>query len=132
MLPLTNRLQCSYLYRCPCTAATIGSSRGPDLSDVKIYKRSKDGVAPIVGRSDSTGTLQGHSVSAGRQGRSPAAIAAGYTGSLAAATAKDYPELVRRQLRWDSNSLSETRSSVRASAASSPATVSFKGYSLRR
>jgi len=95
----------------------MGSSQEPDLSDVKVYKRSKDGVAPIVGLSDSTGTLG----SGGRRSRSPAVSG---PGSLAATTAKDYPELVRRQLRWDS--LSDTRSSLRVSATSSPANTSFK------
>ena len=101
-----------------CTAATMGSSRGPDLSDVKIYRRSKDGVAPIAGRTDSTGTLG----SGGRASKSPAVNG---PGTLAVTTAKDYPELVRRQLRWDS--FSDVRSSARASATSSPAVNSFKG-----
>jgi len=96
----------------------MGSSQEPHLSDVKIYKRSSDGVAPLVGRSDSTGTLG----SAGRRSRSPAVSG---PGSLAATTAKDYPELVRRQLRWDS--FSDTRSSAKASRTSSPATTSLKG-----
>jgi len=105
------------------TAATLGSSQGPDLSDVKVYKRSSDGVAPIAGRTDSTGTL-GHS-SGGRPSRSSAVNG---PASLVATTAKDYPELVRRQLRWDS--FSDMRSSAKASAASSPATISFKGITL--
>ena len=97
----------------------MGSSQEPDLSDVKIYRRNKDGVAPIVGRSDSSGTLG----STGRRSRSP--VVSG-PASLAATNARDYPELVRRQLRW--GSFSDTRSSVRASAASSPATtISSKG-----
>ena len=104
-----------------CAAATMGSYQDPDLSDVRIYKRSKDGVAPIVGRSDSTATL-GHSSGGGRWSRSPAV---GVSGSAAASAAKDYPELVRRQLRWDS--FSDTRSSAKASAASSPAANSFNG-----
>jgi len=100
----------------------MGSSQDPDLSDVRIYKRSKDGVAPIVGRSDSTATL-GHSSGGGRWSRSPAV---GVSVSAAAASAaKDYPELVRRQLRWDS--FSDTMSSAKASAASSPAANSFNG-----
>jgi len=96
----------------------MGSSRGPDLSDVKIYKRSKNGVAPIAGLADSTGTLG----SGGRKSRSPTVAR---TGSLAATTVKDYPELVRRQLRWDS--FSDVRSSARASPTGSPAATSFKG-----
>ena len=106
----------------PCIAATMGSSRGPDLSDVKIYRRSKNGVAPIAGLADSTGTLG----SGGRKSRSPAVTG---TGSLAAITAKDYPELVRRQLRWDS--FSDVRSSARASPTGSPAAASFKGIGTR-
>ena len=107
-----------------CAAATAGSSQEPDLSDVKVYKRSHDGVAPIVGRGDSTGTLVRSS--GGRRSRSPAAGGgSGRPGSLAAAAAKDYPELVRRQLRWDS--LSDTRSSAKPSADSSPAVAGIKG-----
>ena len=105
----------------PCTAATMGSSQEPDLSDVRIYKRSSERAAPIVRRTDSAGTLG----SGGRKSRSPAVNG---PGSLAANTAKDYPELVRRQLRWDS--FSDTRSSVRASATSSPAANSLKGTVL--
>ena len=102
----------------------MGSSQDPDLSDVRIYRRSKDGVAPIVGRSDSTATL-GHSSGAGGGGRWSRSPAVGVSGSAAASAAKDYPELVRRQLRWDS--FSDTRSSAKASAASSPAANSFNG-----
>jgi len=92
---------------------------------VKIYRRSKDGVAPIAGRTDSTGTLG--STTAGRTSRSPPHAVSGVTPvSLAASNAKDYPELVRRQLRWDS-SASDVRSSARASATSSPAPISFTG-----
>ena len=105
----------------PCTAATMGSSQEPDLSDVRIYRRSNERAAPIVRRSDSAGTLG----SGGRKSRSPAVNG---PSSLAANTAKDYPELVRRQLRWDS--FSDTRSSVRASATSSPAATSLKGTAL--
>ena len=99
----------------------MGSSQEPDLSDVRIYKRSSERAAPIVRRTDSAGTLG----SAGRKSRSPAVNG---PGSLVANTAKDYPELVRRQLRWDS--FSDTRSSVRASATSSPAATSLKGTVL--
>jgi len=103
----------------PCSAATVGSSQDPDLSDVRIYKRSNEGVAPLVGRTDSTGTLG----SAARTTRSPAVSA---PATLAASTVRDYPELVRRQLRWDSFT-NTPRSSVRASATSSPAAGTFKG-----
>jgi len=91
---------------------------------VKIYRRSHDGVAPMAGRSDSSATLGRLST----VGRSPAAAVNG-PGSLAVATAKDYPELVRRQLRWDS--LSDTRSSEKQSATNSPAiNATFKGFRL--
>ena len=106
------------------------SSQEPDLSDVRIYRRSGDGAAPIAGRTDSTGTLTHSSAGGGgggggggRRSRSPAVAG---PASLSAATAKDYPELVRRQLRWDSFS-NTPRSSAKASATSSPAAASFKG-----
>ena len=100
------------------------SSQEPDLSDVRIYRRSGDGAAPIAGRTDSTGTLTHSSAGGGgRRSRSPAVAG---RASLSAATAKDYPELVRRQLRWDSFS-NTPRSSAKASATSSPAAASFKG-----
>ena len=108
------------------TAATMGSSsQEPDLSDVRIYRRSGDGAAPIAGRTDSTGTLT-HSSAGGGGGRRSRSPAVAGPASLSAATAKDYPELVRRQLRWDSFS-NTPRSSAKASATSSPAAASFRG-----
>jgi len=102
------------------------SSQDPDLSDVRIYRRSGDGAAPIAGRTDSTGTLTHSSSGGGGGGRRSRSPAVAGPASLSAATAKDYPELVRRQLRWDSFS-NTPRSSAKASATSSPAAASFKG-----
>ena len=90
-----------------CTAAdrnALLAPAEPSLDDVKIYRRSKDRL-----HEGCSGTLS-RSFNAGRS-KSPAS--------------RDYPELGRRALRWES--LSDTRSSIRASTTSSLTSVCYKG-----
>jgi len=96
------------------------SSTDLDLSDIKIYRRNKDG---LISTGDSM-TLPPRL----RRGKSPGV-------SNTSTPRRDYPELGRKAMRWDSftDSRSSTRgggggvSSQRASLTSSVVSVSQKG-----